>query len=81
MEELELIKKQFSSNQICMFLNGLSKLAIALDSTGGGHANACGCRIQPRDSSTGKLTQLDKQYNLEKWLELWADREIKLLKN
>ena len=59
----------------------LSKLATALDSTGGGHANACGCRIQARDSSIGKLTQLDKRYNIEKWLELWADREIKLLKN
>jgi hypothetical protein len=43
----------------------LSRLATALDPTGGGHANACGCRIQPPG--------LDS--NLEVWLEMWANRD------
>ncbi len=42
----------------------LSRLATALDPTGGGHANACGCRIQPPG--------LDA--NLEHWLDMWTDR-------
>ena len=57
----------------------LSLLATLLDETGGGHANACGCRIQPSDSSR-KLNQSDKQYNLEKWLELWTGRDEKMLR-
>lgn len=57
----------------------LSLLATLLDETGGGHANACGCRIQPSDSSR-KLNQSDKQYNLERWLELWTDRDEKMLR-
>lgn len=43
----------------------LSRLATALDSTGGGHANACGCRIQPPGVDS----------NLQHWLSLWDDRE------
>ena len=43
----------------------LSRLATALDPTGGGHANACGCRIQPPG--------LDE--NLNHWLEMWAARD------
>lgn len=42
----------------------LSRLATALDPTGGGHANACGCRIQPPG--------LDS--NLEVWLDMWKNR-------
>lgn len=57
----------------------LSLLATLLDETGGGHANACGCRIQPSDSSR-KLNQSDKQYNRERWLELWTDRDEKMLR-
>lgn len=57
----------------------LSLLATLLDETGGGHANACGCRIQPSDPSR-KLNQSDKQYNLEKWLEIWTDRDEKMLR-
>ena len=57
----------------------LSLLATLLDETGGGHANACGCRIQPSDSSR-ILNQSDKQYNLEKWLELWTGRDEKMLR-
>jgi hypothetical protein len=42
----------------------LSRLATVLDPTGGGHANACGCRIQPPG--------LDA--NLEHWLDMWTNR-------
>ena len=43
----------------------LSKLATAFDPHGGGHANACGCRIQPPG--------LDS--NLNDWIQMWNDRE------
>jgi len=43
----------------------LSKLATALDKTGGGHVNACGCRIQPPGI----------EGNLELWLEMWNNRD------
>jgi oligoribonuclease NrnB/cAMP/cGMP phosphodiesterase (DHH superfamily) len=46
----------------------LSRLATALDPTGGGHANACGCRIQPPG--------LDS--NLDVWLDMWANRHQQL---
>tara|TARA_Y100000996_G_C22046842_1_gene447390 strand:- start:174 stop:524 length:351 start_codon:yes stop_codon:yes gene_type:complete len=56
----------------------LSKLATLLDKTGGGHANACGCRIQPI-SSEGDLedrpiTSEDIERNISLWLKLWAQR-------
>lgn len=43
----------------------LSRMATALDPSGGGHVNACGCRIQ----------QPGLKSNLEHWLEMWANRE------
>ena len=46
----------------------LSRLATSLDPTGGGHANACGCRI----SSAG--IEADLQF----WLEIWLKRETAL---
>ncbi len=46
----------------------LSRMATALDPTGGGHANACGCRIQ----SPGL------EANLEHWLKMWSERETVL---
>ncbi|MBQ70029.1 MAG: hypothetical protein CMA65_00870 [Euryarchaeota archaeon] len=46
----------------------LSRLATALDPTGGGHANACGCRIQPPGIDS----------NLKHWLSMWANRETEL---
>ena len=58
----------------------LSLLATLLDETGGGHANACGCRIQPADGSNRLLIASDKDYNLQKWLELWTNRENKMLR-
>jgi oligoribonuclease NrnB/cAMP/cGMP phosphodiesterase (DHH superfamily) len=43
----------------------LSRLATSLDPTGGGHANACGCRV----SSAGI------ESDLQHWLSLWTVRE------
>ena len=58
----------------------LSILATLLDETGGGHANACGCRIQPSDGSNRKLIQGDKESNLEKWLKMWSNRNTKMIR-
>ena len=43
----------------------LSRMATSLDPTGGGHANACGCRIQPPG--------LDA--NMELWMSMWTNRD------
>ena len=56
----------------------LSLLATLLDEMGGGHANACGCRIQPSDATNRPLDEDDKAYNLEKWLNLWRNRETNM---
>ena len=53
----------------------LSILATLLDGTGGGHANACGCRIQPSDGSKRKLVQGDKEFNLQMWMKKWSNRD------
>jgi len=58
----------------------LSLLATLLDETGGGHANACGCRIQPSDGSKRSLNEFDKEYNLDRWLELWKGRDLHMLR-
>lgn len=47
----------------------LSRLATALDPTGGGHANACGCRIQPPGLEA----------NLAHWLDMWSARDDVLM--
>ena len=49
----------------------LSRLATKFDPSGGGHMNACGCRIQPPG--------LDD--NLAKWLHMWAERDTVLAVN
>ncbi len=46
----------------------LSRLATSLDPTGGGHANACGCRVQPPGLEA----------NLNHWLAMWRERETLL---
>jgi len=43
----------------------LSRMATALDPTGGGHANACGCRIQPPGLEA----------NMEHWMSMWSSRD------
>lgn len=51
----------------------LSRMATALDPSGGGHVNACGCRVQPPGIDS----------NLEYWLNMWDNREtiLSLSKN
>ena len=61
----------------------LSIMATHLDKTGGGHKNACGCRIQPL-TEDGELiiravNNEDIERNLESWLKLWCDREKTIL--
>lgn len=56
----------------------LTALATAFDLDGGGHANACGCRIQPL-SKTGNLENRevelsDVERNLEAWMYAWSAR-------
>ena len=43
----------------------LSRMATSLDPTGGGHANACGCRVQPPGLEA----------NLEHWVAMWRQRD------
>ena len=55
----------------------LTALATHFDPDGGGHANACGCRIKPLDD--GKVldravTEADVLENISQWLKLWAER-------
>ena len=55
----------------------LTKLAIRFDSDGGGHANACGCRIQPLQDGERVERQVeidDIDRNLEAWLQMWSER-------
>jgi hypothetical protein len=56
----------------------LTRLATAFDRDGGGHANACGCRIQPL-SENGKLehrdiVEGDIERNINAWLQIWSSR-------
>ncbi len=55
----------------------LTGLATHFDPDGGGHANACGCRIKPLEN--GKVfdravTEDDVLENISQWLKLWAER-------
>jgi hypothetical protein len=55
----------------------LTRLATRFDPDGGGHANACGCRIQALDDGVRVLravTKDDIEENLVVWLEMWAAR-------
>jgi len=63
----------------------LTRLAQSFDIDGGGHANACGCRIQAIGAGTTVkdgisavekrgLTPEDIERNLRAWLEEWAIR-------
>ena len=53
----------------------LTLLATAFDPDGGGHSNACGCRIQSLDSE-GKIedrhpTSRDIERNISQWIRIW----------
>jgi len=55
----------------------LTLLATRFDPDGGGHANACGCRIQPIQDGSGvdrPVTHSDIDENLAVWEEMWVAR-------
>ena len=58
-------------------------MATYRDKNGGGHKNACGCRIQPLTEDGEPITRVvnneDIERNLESWLKLWRDRQNTIL--
>jgi nanoRNase/pAp phosphatase (c-di-AMP/oligoRNAs hydrolase) len=55
----------------------LTKLATNFDKNGGGHANACGCRIKPIDEkivTDREVTNGDIDSNINEWLDIWSQR-------
>lgn len=75
------LSASFYSNS---FLHGnqgifnLTKLAQAFDENGGGHYNACGCRIMPLDDrklSQRNVIDADIDSNIEEWLKIWSLRD------
>lgn len=55
----------------------LTGLATHFDPDGGGHENACGCRIKPLDKgrvSNRNVTEEDVKENISEWLRLWSER-------
>ena len=55
----------------------LTGLATHFDPDGGGHENACGCRIKPLDKgrvSNRSVTEEDVKENISEWLRLWSER-------
>ena len=55
----------------------LTRLATRFDPDGGGHANACGCRIQPlaEGERVERAVQArDIDSNISEWLAMWARR-------
>ena len=57
----------------------LTKLATMFDPFGGGHRNACGCRIIPLDGEgcveERTLTPEDIAANLSAWLMAWSQSQ------
>jgi oligoribonuclease NrnB/cAMP/cGMP phosphodiesterase (DHH superfamily) len=49
----------------------LSRLATSLDPTGGGHANACGCRVSPAGIES----------DMQHWIDIWRKRDSLLRLN
>ena len=55
----------------------LTKLATRFDSDGGGHANACGCRIQALGGGVKvhrTVARSDIEANLAVWIKMWSER-------
>ena len=55
----------------------LTALATLFDSNGGGHANACGCRIQPIEDGNvvdRDVSEDDIEKNISEWLKMWSKR-------
>ena len=56
----------------------MTQLAMRFDKDGGGHANACGCRIKPIDDGIvveRGVDVFDIDRNLQIWLNMWANKE------
>tara|TARA_B100000945_G_scaffold294808_1_gene271800 strand:+ start:12410 stop:13390 length:981 start_codon:yes stop_codon:yes gene_type:complete len=55
----------------------LTALATRFDSDGGGHANACGCRIKPTEGGEvveRMVSEDDIERNILVWLKMWSQR-------
>jgi len=55
----------------------LTKLATRFDVDGGGHANACGCRIKPIENGEvikREVIEYDIEENIKEWLKMWSQR-------
>tara|TARA_B100000900_G_scaffold100448_1_gene83140 strand:- start:5754 stop:6746 length:993 start_codon:yes stop_codon:yes gene_type:complete len=55
----------------------LTNLATSFDPDGGGHANACGCRIKPLDNgivTNRDVRKKDITSNIDEWLKIWSQR-------
>ncbi len=53
----------------------LTAFALLFDPDGGGHANACGCRIKPIGGGVveeREVLESDIERNISAWLELWS---------
>lgn len=53
----------------------LTAFAMLFDPDGGGHANACGCRIKPIGGGVveeREVLESDIERNISAWLELWS---------
>ena len=54
----------------------LTLLAKCFDRDGGGHANACGCRIKPLGEigvENREVIEEDVERNISAWLKMWSD--------
>ena len=55
----------------------LTALATRFDPDGGGHANACGCRIKPiedQEIEDREVSKEDVSGNIAAWLQMWSER-------
>lgn len=55
----------------------LTKLATNFDLDGGGHADACGCRIKSIDNkivTNREVVREDIESNIDEWLKIWSQR-------
>ena len=60
----------------------LTKLAKRFDSEGGGHPNACGCRIkiiEKQKSNKRKMNKKDIEDNLNEWIRMWSENILNYL--
>ena len=80
-EERWPLSASFYSNSFLHEEGGLfdlTQLATAFDPDGGGHANACGCRIQPLSNDGRREDRIveasDIEKNIEAWMIKWASR-------